>query len=1108
MPYPSRKIQRICACTSQETTKNQSSIRRIQKTSIRLRLMMDDLNITMEEYIKLQAKKLKGVARHLTGKLPHTVIVKACAIYRYNPLLITTVRTSSRAMLAIYIAIHTYLVMSDSEDSTVTYTEAPPSPDYVPGPEEPKQAPPLPKFVPEMVYPEFMPPEDDVLLTEEQLLPAAVSPTADSPGYITEYDPEEDDEDPEEDPADYPDDRDDEEKEEPSGDDSDDEDEDEEEEKEQLAPADSVPPLACLSSPLLVSPPPLHASPTHPLGYKAAMIRLRVESPSTSHLLPLPSPMVLPHTKASVAMMRDAAPSTYILASRSETPPLGTPTLLPIPLPTPSPPLLLPSTDYRADVLEVTLLPQKRLCIALGPRFEVRECSSAPTARPTRGFRADYGFVATLDAEIRHDLEREIGYGITDIWVDPDEITEEILATDMAELSQWMKEFVTTVRQDTNEIYGRLDDAQDERSLMSDQLNLLRKDRHAYTHTARLIKTKAILSRKSWLVVAAALVTRDSDRSQNDKDSHDSRTGVRRQALLARECTYPDFMKYKPLYFKGTEGVIKLTRWFVRMETVFRISNCTVENQIKFSTCTLLGSALTWWNFDVRTVGHDVAYAMNWTNLKKKMTNKYCPRGEIKKLEFEMWNLKVKEESDKIDKYVGGLPDMIHESVKASKPRTIQDAIEFATELMDKKISTFVERQADNKRKFNDTYKNTQNQQQHPKRQNVARAYTAGSGENKPYDRSKPLSPTNANNNNNQRAPRANLRVLTYFECGAQGQFKKDYPKLKNGNQGKRAGVGNAVARAYVVGAAETNPNANIVTGTFLLNNHYALILFDTGADRSFVSTTFSSSIDIIAITLDYSVDVELADGRIIWVNTLIRGCTLNLLNHPFNIDLMPIEMGSFDIIIGMDWLSKYQAVIVCAEKIVRIPFGNEILIICGDESSHEHGSRLNIISCTKTQKYLLKGCQVFLAHVTMKKAEDKSKEKRLEDVPFQTRARRASEANLGVAKERGVGIHVDPAKIESIKDWASPKTPTEIRQFLGLARYYRRFIEGAPILALLEGAENFIIYCDASHKGLGAVLMQNEKVIAYTSRQLRIHKKNYTTHDLELGAVVFALKL
>ncbi|GJV47995.1 putative reverse transcriptase domain-containing protein [Tanacetum coccineum] len=142
--------------------------------------------------------------------------------------------------------------------------------------------------------------------------------------------------------------------------------------------------------------------------------------------------------------------------------------------------------------------------------------------------------------------------------------------------------------------------------------------------------------------VVDALAARDAERSRNGEDSYDSGRGVRRQAPPACECTYPDFMKCKPLYFKGTKGVIKLTQWFERMETVFRISNCSVENQIKFATCTLLGSALTWWNSYDKTIGHDVSHAMTWTNLKKKMTNKYCPRGEIKKLEVEMWNLKVK----------------------------------------------------------------------------------------------------------------------------------------------------------------------------------------------------------------------------------------------------------------------------------------------------------------------------------------------------------------------------------------------------------------------------------------------------------------------------------
>ncbi|GKE35483.1 hypothetical protein Tco_1454805 [Tanacetum coccineum] len=423
--------------------------------------------------------------------------------------------------------------MSDSEHSTVTYTSI--SSDDGSLDVGSSREPPLPDFVSEPVYPEFMPPEDD---------------------SDPEEDPEEDDEDPEENPADYPTDRDDDDKEEEesSKDDADDKEEDkdeDEEEEEHLRPADSVPlPVYCTTtrmsirdqtpipfpfeaevdrllaistpppspltsyssplpqipspplpvlSPLPILPPLLHASPIYPSGYKAAMIRLRAESPSTSHPLPLPLPIVLPYTRESMAMTRNAAPSTYILAPRSETPPSGTPPLLPIPLPTSSPPLILPSTDCRADVPEVTLPPQKRLYIALGPRYKIGESSSAPTARPTGGFRAEYGFVGTLDAEIRRNLDREIGYVTTNIWEDPDEIAEEIPSTDVAELGQRMTNFVTTIRHDTDEIYVRLNDAQDDRSLMSGQLNLLRRDGRAHTRTARLMESKARSSREAWV---------------------------------------------------------------------------------------------------------------------------------------------------------------------------------------------------------------------------------------------------------------------------------------------------------------------------------------------------------------------------------------------------------------------------------------------------------------------------------------------------------------------------------------------------------------------------------------------------------------------------------
>nr|GEW81217.1 putative reverse transcriptase domain-containing protein [Tanacetum cinerariifolium] len=735
-----------------------------------------------------------------------------------------------------------------------------------------------------------------------------------------------------------------------------------------------------------------------------------------------------------------------------------------------------------------------------------------------------------------------------------------------------------------------------------------------------------------------------------------------------RECTYKDYLNCGPLKFNGTEGVIGLTRWFERTESVFSISNCITETQVKFASCTLIGSALTWWNSHMRAVSQEVAYDMPWRTLKQMMTAKYCPRGEIKKLEVELWNLKtikdkskekqledvpivrdfsevfpedlpglsptrqvkfqidlipgaapvarvpyrfapsemkelsdqLQEHSDKgfirpssspwgaplqgssiyskidlrsgyhqlrvweedipkttfrtryghyefqvmsfgltnapaifmdlmnrvckpylnkfvivfiddiliyskneqehgehlklilellkkeklyakfskcefwiprvqflghvidsrgihvdpakiesvkdwvspktpteirakdfvaycdashkglgavlmqreknlkvkgtyitsytfrfqkltllcgkmfpeesveIERYVGGLPEMIRGNVMSYEPKTMQKAIESANDQMDQKLLGIVDRQADNKIKFDNTSRNQQNQQPFRRNNNVAQAYAAGSGE-KPYRGTKPLCPkcnfypdgpchpkcTNCkrafhiardyrnqaanpnynNNNNNRRATVAYQGVPTCFECRAQGHYKRNYPRLGNKNQGNQdqAGNGNAVARAYGLGTAVGNPNANVV--------------------------------------MDYSYDVELADGQIIGVNTVIRGCTLNLLNRPFNIDLMPVELGSFDVIVGMDWLKTYHAVIVCDKKIVRVPFEDETLIIRCDGSNN--GNQLILISCTKTRKYLLKGYPVFLANITTKTIKDKSKEKQLEDVPI-----------------------------------------------------------------------------------------------------------------------------
>ncbi|GJS08353.1 putative reverse transcriptase domain-containing protein [Tanacetum coccineum] len=652
----------------------------------------------------------------------------------------------------------------------------------------------------------------------------------------------------------------------------------------------------------------------------------------------------------------------------------------------------------------------------------------------------------------------------------------------------------------------------------------------------------------------------------------------------------------------------------------------------------------------------------------------------------------VPEEEDRVEKFVGGLPDNIQGNVIAAEPIRLQDA----------NIGG----------------------------QNVTKAYMAGNNERNGYEgtllfcnkcklhheghctakchnykrirhlardcRSVVTVPTQGTLGPNQ-------GVITCFEYGAQGHYQKDCPKVKNQNRRNKAKVPDARGKAYVLGGGDANPGSNTIIGTFLLNDHHAYMLFDSGADRNFISNTFSALLDIIPLALDVSYAVELADGRSLETNTVLRGCTLGLLGHLFNIDLMPIDLGSFDVIIGMDWLAKNHAVIVYDEKIVRIPYGNEILIVQGDKSDKEKKSTLSSISCKEAYKYMEKGCQLFLAQLTVKENKDKSKEKLLEDVPtvrdfpevfpedlpglppiqhgefqidlvpelsdkgfirpssspwgapvlffkkkdgsfqmcidyrelnkltvknryplprindlfdqlegssmyskidlrssyhqlrvrdedipktaFRTRyghyefqvmpfgltnaptvfmdlmnqvcrpyldkfmimfiddiliyskTKEEHDAHLRLIlkllkKEElyakfskcdfwlskvqflgyvidSEGIHVDPAKIESIKDCESPKTPTEIHQFLGLAGYYRRFIEGfskiakpmtkltqksvkfnwgekeetafqtlkqklcsAPILALPKGSENFVVYCDAPHKGLGAMLM------------------------------------
>ncbi|GKE06059.1 hypothetical protein Tco_1398077 [Tanacetum coccineum] len=280
----------------------------------------------------------------------------------------------------------------------------------------------------------------------------------------------------------------------------------------------------------------------------------------------------------------------------------------------------------------------------------------------------------------------------------------------------------------------------------------------------------------------------------------------------ARGCMYKEFLNYQPFNFKGTEGAVGLAQWFEKMESIFHISNCAVECQVKYATCTLLNGALTWWNSHVKIVGVDAAYEISWKDLMKMMTEAYCLRNEIQKLESELWNLPVKGTDGNMT-FVG--------------PTRLQDTVKLANSLMDKKVCAYVARQIENKRR---------------------------PGEKSGYAGKLPMCNRIPAAIVDQRAPRENQRTLTCFECGNKGTTK------------------------VITETEEPEP-----------------------ANRSFVSTAFSSLLDINPSALDTKYDVKLADGKIIGVDTKIRVCTLNLLNHPFNIDLIPIELGIFDVIISMD---------------------------------------------------------------------------------------------------------------------------------------------------------------------------------------------------------------
>ncbi|KAI3805555.1 hypothetical protein L1987_28049 [Smallanthus sonchifolius] len=734
-----------------------------------------------------------------------------------------------------------------------------------------------------------------------------------------------------------------------------------------------------------------------------------------------------------------------------------------------------------------------------------------------------------------------------------------------------------------------------------------------------------------------------------------------------------------------------------------------------------------------------------------------------------------------IEKYIGGMPMKIQDTVLGRNPATLEYAIRLSATLTDNhvKAGTLTRKGA---KKVLDTTTPSEpskgiklepfSNKKKQKTRNFPVVTPAA-----PVDHVAPMTQNSAKKHYVGSSPLCNTCNYHHFPnlpcriCASYGRYGhlantcRVKPPGNTANQGNK-GVptitnGNACfesrGRAFNINANEAQTNNDVVNGTFLVNNQYASILFDTGADKSFVSLNFEPLFAKTRTKLEKMFTVEVADGNPIIIDSIIRDCFIKLNEYSFPVNLIPMQLGSFDIIIDMDWLSSHHAEVVCFEKCIRIPLpSGDTLKVFGEKPC----SGLKLISCTMARKYLRKKYVAFLAHIVQNKDQEKSiqdipiicdfpkvfpedlfglppvrqVEFRIDFVPganpvakapyrlapskMQELASQLQELSdkgfirpshspwgapvLFVKKKDGSfricidyrelnkltiknryhlpriydlfdqlqgstyfskidlrsgyhqlrvqeedipktvfrtrydhyefmvipfgltnapavfmdpmnrvckpyldkfvivfiddiliysknksdheqhlklvldllrkeqlyakfyrwefwlkevqflghivnekGIHVDPAKIEAVKNWSTPKTPTEVHSFLGLAGYYRRFISNfskidvpltalthkgkhyewgpkqeeafqllkqklcnAPILTLPDGNNDLVVYCDASNQGLDCVLMQRGKVIAYASRQLKIHEKNYTTHDLELGAVVFALKI
>ncbi|GJS14306.1 reverse transcriptase domain-containing protein [Tanacetum coccineum] len=790
-------------------------------------------------------------------------------------------------------------------------------------------------------------------------------------------------------------------------------------------------------------------------------------------------------------------------------------------------------------------------------------------------------------------------------------------------------------------------------------------------------------------------------------------------------CSFKTFQSCNPKEYDGKGGAITLTRWIEKMENVIDNSGCAENQKVRYATSSLVNKALTWWNTQCQARGRVAAMAISWNDFKALMVEEFCPSNEMEKLENEFWNHKmvganhaaytdrfhelaklvphlVTPESSRIKRYIAGLAPEIRGMLRATQPTTIQTAILRAGILTDEAVSCGTLTKGSDKRKGVEEPSKTGGFWKDNKKAKTGTGFVATALlEMRLLDIIQGVPSAILTTQKTECAYYA-LTVKNW--CGSLDHFRNTCPKLNRapGQTGNQLAIegsrnnrinGNQIrGRAYNVNvnAIEAIQDPNVVTGTFSLNDHFVTVLFDSGADFSFVSTKFAPLLNVKPSIVNPGYVIEVADGKKVEVDRVIRDCKLELGSSLFSINLIPLGHGSFDVIIGMDWLSQHKAVIVCHDKVVEIPVEDgRILRVHGEravgitkalKSAKEDEPKLNDIpvvrefedvfpedlsglppqrqvefridlvpgatpiakspyrlapsemqelsgqlqelqdkgfirpshspwgapvlfvkkkdgslrmcidyrelnKLTVKNRYplpriddlfdQLQGSRFFskidlrsgyhqlrvheddipktafrtryghfeftvmpfgltnapavfmdLMNRVCKPYLDKFVIVFIDDILIYSKTKEDHEVHLGLVLEllrneklyakfskcefwlqevhflghvvNQNGIHVDPSKIEA----KNQKYVWGVEQEEAFQTLKNNLCD-APILTLPDGVEDFVVYCDASNQGLGCVLMQRGKVIAYASRQLKTHEKNYTTHDLELGAVI-----